>query len=62
MQRDFEPRSSIVPTPEAVPMRTRHAVVVGAVLIAAGAGFAAAPGQTAQKAAAASMVVYKSPT
>ena len=43
-------------------MRTRHAVVVGAVLVAAGAGFAAAPGQTAQKAAAASMVVYKSPT
>jgi hypothetical protein len=43
-------------------MRTRHAVVVGAVLIAAGAGFAAAPAQTAQKAAAASMVVYKSPT
>jgi len=43
-------------------MRTRDAVVVVAVLIAAGAGFAAASGQTAQKAGAASMVVYKSPT
>jgi hypothetical protein len=43
-------------------MRTRHAVVVGTVLIAASAGFAAAHGQTAPKAAAASMVVYKSPT
>jgi hypothetical protein len=42
-------------------MPTRLIVVVGATLIA-GAAFVAVSGQTAQKAAAASMVVYKSPT
>lgn len=42
-------------------MGTRHTLVVGAVLLAAGA-FVPASGQTAQKAAAASMVVYKSAT
>jgi hypothetical protein len=43
-------------------MRIRLAVVAGAGLIAAGAAFVAASGQAAPKAAAASMVVYKSQT
>jgi hypothetical protein len=42
-------------------MRTRLALVAGVALIAIGAAFAAASGQTAQKAAT-SMVVYKSQT
>ena len=42
-------------------MPSRFIVIVGAALIAGGA-FDAAPGQAAQKAAAASMVVYKSAT
>jgi hypothetical protein len=42
-------------------MRTRILVVVGAAFVAGGA-FATASGQAAQKAAAASMVVYKSAT
>ena len=43
-------------------MHARLAVFVGATLVAAGAGFVAASGHAAQKAAAASMVVYKSAT
>ena len=50
------------PSRRVIHMRTRLDVVVAAALIAAGAGFVAVSGQAAQKAAAASMVVYKSPT
>jgi hypothetical protein len=42
-------------------MRTRLLVIIGTAFVAGGA-FAAASGQGAQKAAAASMVVYKSAT
>ena len=43
-------------------MRTSNIVLVGAALITAGVAFVAASGQAAQKAAAPSMVVYKSAT
>jgi hypothetical protein len=43
-------------------MRTRLALVAGVALLGSGAAFVAASPQSAQQAAAASMVVYKSAT